>query len=355
MKILHLPTNTGGMAWSLSMGERSLGYDSRVMVRFNNLFAYPCDYPLNIERNRNLMYIYMRLCKSFLQFRRGFDVYHFNYGSTLIDAATYNVNLLDLPFYSKKARKFVTYNGCDARQKYATIARTNISACHEQDCYNGLCMNRRREKIIQKRIKKMEAHVDHFFAVNPDLLWFLPEGSTFLPYTVSGFDEIEVQGPVAMKKRLTLVHAPTNRVVKGSKYILEAIQRIQRANPGLELELILVENMSHEEALRIYQKADLVIDQLLVGWYGGLAVEVMKMGKPVIAYIREEDLQFIPEAMKRQLPIINANPNTIEQVLLECIDNPALLRETAAASLDYVHRWHNPRYVAGITTSYYER
>ena len=40
------------------------------------------------------------------------------------------------------------------------------------------------------------------------------------------------------------------------------------------------------KALKIYEEADIVIDQVLIGWYGGFGVEVMKMGKPLAVYIR---------------------------------------------------------------------
>jgi hypothetical protein len=64
--------------------------------------------------------------------------------------------------------------------------------------------------------------------------------------------------------------------------------------------------MSNEAARRIYEKADLLVDQLLAGWYGGVAVEFMALGKPVVCYLRESDLRFLPEAMRRQIPIIRA-------------------------------------------------
>ncbi len=48
----------------------------------------------------------------------------------------------------------------------------------------------------------------------------------------------------------------------------------------------IIENKPNKEAIEIYKKADIVIDQVLVGWYGAFAVEVMKMGKPVAVFIR---------------------------------------------------------------------
>ena len=49
---------------------------------------------------------------------------------------------------------------------------------------------------------------------------------------------------------------------------------------------MVVENTPHTKALKIYEEADIVIDQVLIGWYGGFGVEVMKM---------ESLLQFISE------------------------------------------------------------
>lgn len=353
MKVLHLPSPVGGMAWGLSQGERALGLDSRVLVRMDNWLQYPCDFRAGLEATNSNIVRAGRLLRTFLRFKKGYDVYHFNFGSSLLDIPQLGLNLIDLPFYDRKARLFVTYNGCDARQKYATMERTGYSACHEADCYNGYCMNPKRDARRRKRIARMNQFVRQVFAVNPDLLWFLPPGSQFLPYAVTGFDEIAFAGPIGMNKKLKILHAPTQRGAKGTEYIIKAVEELLPRYP--QVEFILVENLSHQEALRKYAEADLVIDQVLVGWYGGLAVEVMKMGKPVIAYIREEDLAFIPEAMRRDLPVISADRDSLPQVLAFCIENPDYLREKAQASLDFVNRWHDPRYVASIVKEHYEK
>ena len=103
-------------------------------------------------------------------------------------------------------------------------------------------------------------------------------------------------------------------------------------------------------------EADLVIDQILVGWYGGVAVEAMKMAKPVIARIAAEDLHFIPQQMAEdvQQTIIQVDPDTIYEVLLRCVGDKDFLRHRAAASLEYVHRWHDPLKVATQVKQAYE-
>ncbi len=119
---------------------------------------------------------------------------------------------------------------------------------------------------------------------------------------------------------------------------------------------MLVEKIHYDKARKLYAEADVVIDQLLVGNYGGFAVEMMKMGKPIIAYIREKDLRYMPSQMAADCreTIINANPSNIYNILCEIIENPSILKKRREAALEYVHRWHDPVYVAGITKSAYE-
>jgi glycosyltransferase involved in cell wall biosynthesis len=148
------------------------------------------------------------------------------------------------------------------------------------------------------------------------------------------------------------VHSPTNRGAKGTRYIEEAIVKLKEG--GLDVDFIEVENVPHERVREIYEKADLAVDQLLIGWYGGFAVEMMALGKPVICYIREEDLKFIPLEMAGDLPLINADPDTIYDVLKRVIAERGSLRAIGERSRSYVERWHDPLKIAEITKAAYE-
>ncbi|MEO0173087.1 MAG: hypothetical protein ABIL13_07570 [candidate division WOR-3 bacterium] len=352
LNVLHLPTSVGGNSWGLAQGERAIGLNSKVLVAEQNWLGYPCDISLSTENTPNLIKFINRV-RAFLKFYKGYDVFHFNFGSTLVDAAKYFLNLLDLPFY--KGVKVMTYNGCDARQKYPTMSRRDFSACHEPECYGGMCNSGFMDFVRRKRIERAARFVDHFFALNPDLFHFLPkEKTTFLPYTISRWDEIK---PVRyrLKDKINIVHAPTDRGAKGSKYIIGALENIKKKYKNIQI--FLVEKIPHEYALKIYQEAHLVIDQVLVGWYGGLAVEVMKMGIPVAVYINEEDLKYIPYEMANQLreTVINVNPFDLEERISYYIENSHLLLEKSKASLDYVLKWHDPKYVASIAKDIYEK
>ena len=181
----------------------------------------------------------------------------------------------------------------------------------------------------------------------------LPKNATFLPYTIAQWYSIESL-PYKIDKKIKILHAPSNRSAKGSSYILQALEKLQTR---YDFEIILVENLPHTQALELYKQADLVLDQILIGWYGAFAVEAMKMGKPVAVFIREEDLQFIPKEMARDLKdaVIYITHLNIEEILEHYLQNPSLLIQKSQAALEYVHKWHDPIYVAGITQSIYER
>ena len=67
--------------------------------------------------------------------------------------------------------------------------------------------------------------------------------------------------------------------------------------------------------------ADIAIDQLYAGWYGGFAVEVMAMGKTCVAY-SEEDREFVPGHVGRDADYRIA-ADTIEEDLARILDQRA--------------------------------
>ncbi len=365
MRVLHLPTPTTGNSWGLAQGERALGLESFVLIAQQNWQNYPADINLNLEKVPTIPGKFAKLAVTFLNIRDKYDVFHFNFGNSLIyipyklkqqlPTIFKYTDQLDLPFYPETAKLFVTFNGCDVRQKYVNMQRTPIAPCHNPNCYGGQCNSGRLDEYRRQGVKRMERYARYMWALTPDLLYFLPqEKSSFLPCTISSWDEVKPHLP-KLKRKLKIVHAPTNREAKGSDFILAAFDKIKQIYPDL-VEIQLVENIPHEQALKIYREADLIIDQILIGWYGAFAVEAMKMGKPVIARIAQEDLHFIPELMAKDVleTVINADPNSIYEVLLRCIEDRNFLKVHSEASLAYVHKWHHPFYVASLTKEKYE-
>jgi len=230
--------------------------------------------------------------------------------------------------------------------------RLSTSACAE--CDVAWC-DERMDAIRRKRIRKVFTYADKVFALNPDLLHFLP-GAEFLPYASVDPNEWKSAGTSARRtsqsEPFRVLHMPTNRSIKGTRYVEQACARL--CAEGWPVELRVVENVPHPQVKDLIAQADLVVDQLLTGWYGALAVEAMALGKPVLCYLREEDLKrFVP--FHEQIPIVRTTKETLAQDLDGLLRSPSRRDELGEAGRQFVAKWHDPLKIARQTIAAYQR
>jgi glycosyltransferase involved in cell wall biosynthesis len=362
LRVLHTPQIVGGHAGLLASAEREIGMQSTCVTFSRHPFDYRHDEVL-WDQSHTVVVNEIKRLKLLWRAMREFDVIHFNFGMSILprrfddaipsgrsarkvayDAYVSLVEYLDLPLLKKAGKRiFVTYQGDDARQGSYCRAHFPISPIGEvsADYYTP-----RGDLRKQREIGIFDRHADGIYALNPDLLHVLPPRARFLPYASVDLRKWSLCPPRDTSKPL-VVHAPSHRGVKGTRFVLDAVSRLKA--DGLAFDFVLIEGMKNEEARRIYEKADVLIDQLLLGWYGGIAVEFMALGKPVICYIREDDLRFIDSDMRQQLPIIRAEPGTIYQVLRESLTGKRSdLAEVGARGRAFVERWHDPIKTARI-------
>jgi hypothetical protein len=362
IRVLHCPELVGGNAQQLARAERELGLESVAVAFDQTVFAYDTDEVLFAPSDRLLRRERKRvgLLRRAL---RDFDVVHFNFGRTLTPvppdepapswrarayaACARVVELRDLPLLKRAGKAVVvTYQGDDARQGDYSRAHFDISiASHAEPGYYTPSGDEHR----RRRIRAVDRHADAVFALNPDLLRVLPVRAEFLPYAAVDLAAWTPTPPPPGRPRL--LHAPTHRGGKGTRFVLEAVERLHAE--GVRFDFELVEGVPRSEARRTYERSHLLVDQLLAGWYGGVAVELMALGRPVIAYIREGDLDQVPAEMRAELPIVDARPDTITEVLRRCLSGDTL--ELGARSRAFVERWHDPLAIAARTKRTYER
>ncbi|MBI4175368.1 glycosyltransferase family 1 protein, partial [Candidatus Berkelbacteria bacterium] len=135
-----------------------------------------------------------------------------------------------------------------------------------------------------------------------------------------------------------IAHAPSNRQVKGTPAIIEAVAKLERE--GEPITLNLIEGKTHEETLRQFADADLVIDQLIIGWYGSVSVEAMALGRPVICYL---DPLLVKLSGLNDLPIVSANETDCTAVLRDLLHDPKRRRELGRHGPAFVRRVHHPQ------------
>ena len=352
MKVLHLPTSVGGHGYGLSRAERELGLSSDVLYTTNNYFNFPADIVL-CRNNFKPLTLLAAVCASW-RYPKHYDILHFNFGSTLVDGCRGLINNWDLLLY-KKQKLFVTYNGSDARLSFETMYPDGEKHPDYAGIDDPLYANPVQENRIKKRIAQFEKAGAHFFARNPDLIRCLPKGAQFLPYIIYGLNTIDTLPYKPSNTKLRVIHAPTNRLIKGTAQIIKAVDALEKKYPG-KIELQLVEGVDNQTARNIYLNADIIVDQLRVGWYGGFALECMKIGKPVIVYLNHDDLRYVPEQMAKDCreAVLEADCDTIEQTLEECIHDKNLLQRKAVAAIEYVQVWHNPIEIAKQVVAQYK-
>lgn len=149
-------------------------------------------------------------------------------------------------------------------------------------------------------------------------------------------------------ENLLVVHAPNHRTIKGTGYLEEAVKKLQAE--GLPVELQILERVSREEVKTALARADLVVDQLVIGWYGLFALEAMALGIPVVVYLREDLKEFYRHTRlldSSEPPVLEAGPATIEELLRQVLADRSLLEEKAARSRDYVARHHSIEFIGG--------
>jgi hypothetical protein len=370
-RVVHLPTSVGGNPQGLSKHLRVLGVESETWIFQQNVFNYPGTKVIWAKDDGAFRREMMR-CLAILRAAVGFDVIHFNYGSSLASpipmfnandkgilaklkrfcAATYLQLLffVEIGLYRLFRRPmFVHYQGDDARQGDFSRAKFPHSiAQYVDDGYYSL----ETDALKRRMIRRMSRYCSQMYTVNPDLMHVLGTRAHFVPYSHISLEEWQPIYTQLEPRPLRIGHAPSHRKAKGTDLILAALEQLSREE--YEFELVLVEGLSNDQARKKYEQIDVLIDQLHAGWYGGLAVEVMALGKPVMVYIREEDLQFIPAEMKEELPFLPVTMETVKEDLQRLIEMPREdLLTLGQRSRRYVERWHDPLRIAeGIKRDY---
>lgn len=154
------------------------------------------------------------------------------------------------------------------------------------------------------------------------------------------------------KDQLVVVHAPSRRGVKGTAHVLAAVEVLKKT---INFKFVLAEKLNHEKALALYRRADILIDQLRIGWYGVLSTEGMSAGAAVVAYIRDDLLHDLASHNGGVLPIANANPKTIQKVLQRLLQDDAYRKRVAKSGKRFVDRYHSSERVSKELVGIYKK
>jgi len=136
-----------------------------------------------------------------------------------------------------------------------------------------------------------------------------------------------------------IVHSPTNLGLKGTRFVTSVAEKLARK---YDFQFRLVHGVSRREALAIRSDADIFVDQVIMGTHGLSSVEAMALAKPVVCYIKPSMTGEYPP----ELPIVNANPDTLEAALEKLIQDGELRHRLGLAGRAYVEQYHDATLIA---------
>ncbi|CAD5934941.1 glycosyltransferase [Planktothrix agardhii] len=327
---LHGVGGSANQPFTVAKALRSLGYISENLAVAPSKFEYGVTYVRPIGREN------IWGCANLIEnLANKFDIFQF-YGTPIL----WKPKSLGFPtgldlVLLKTLGKIIIYSYRGTEVRLESIFR-QVSPYHYCD----------EELIFLKKFPEREQKImmDFIYGVADRILVPDPELQTYVPDSIivpRAIDMSEWQNIGVQNKDCPLViHAPSRKAVKGSESVFAAVEKLK--DEGLDFTFELVEGLSNVEARKRYEQADIIIDQLRIGWYGVLAVEGMALGKAVISYIRDD----LTHHLGDHPPIAFANPDNITDVLRTLIQDKKRRIELGLTARKYCENVHCSQKVA---------
>jgi len=341
MKVIIGPLNIASQPYYLARGLRKYGVDATCVMYGKGSFGYKADWFVELPANQ------MERCKAYYQtlekvIEDDYDIIHYFQRSFFMSTPPKRHDMLtgfDIPLLKLRGKRIAyRFTGWELIDKKVELKNNPYSAFrHGWDGFFD-------EYLKSDYLEYLRCYCDAFMVVDPMMQEHMPEAQ-IIP-RVLRIDDFEEIGIEKREKPLVL-HAPTNRTYKGSKYIIHALKELKKE--GLRFDLKLLHKVPFREALEWYKKADLIVDQILIGWYGVLATECMAMGKPVAVYMRD-DLANTPD----DVPVQNINLDNVKDKLRDAIQDFELRKYLSERGRAYVKAIHDESIVIPKLIDVYE-
>ena len=338
-KILFGSMELANVAATLCKEFRNQKIEAYCIDFFNHPFKYASD----LSRSRHELYQEKLSMLSFVsEVISEFDVFNI-FMHTLL----YNI---DMPVYRELDKKVVVhYHGQEARLYTLAARKNNFLALLEHTYFvKGLKNDLNNLHYIFLFSNYAHAAVSYFNEFADQLkLAFTVYYEMPQPIALADFENQEGCNKEGAEK-FSIVHAPSNTDIKGSRYIADAVDALKE---NYEIEYVSLNRVPHDEVKAAIANADLIVDQLILGWHGIFALEAMAMGKPVVCYLCEG---FFEQSHVKDIPIINADIYNLKDKIEWALSNRDKLEELGKKGHEYVKTNHDAKKIAMLLLEAYE-
>lgn len=199
------------------------------------------------------------------------------------------------------------------------------------------------EENARKNAEFLEEQGRPVFVSTPELLLDAPD-AVWLPVVVDAARWSHPPAPLSQPCPVVF-HAPTNPRSKGTALIAPVLEALERQRVINYRPAAVVPSDGMPDHVK---RADIVLDQFRVGSYGVAACEALAAGRVVVGHISDQVRSAASAAAGMPLPIVEADPGSIERVLRDIVAEPDKFRELAATGPDFVARIHDGTYSARV-------
>ena len=328
----------------LARCDRLLGFRSSSLV-FNtyyitrsfdiNLILF--EGALRLTRSRFCLSIFRHLVFAWALLR--FDVFHYFYDrGILLTEKRYGINAKEIELLNKSGKRLYTYAyGADVRSRDITLSLGQPNLCQECPQPGKYCVCS--TELLDLSLANLGRGATAQIAMG-DMVAYVP-GCHDMHYWPLDARKLEAS-PVTFRvgDTLRVAHAPNHGHFKGTRILVEAIDRL--IHEGEKIELVSVQGVPNEKVIELFGGSHIVADQFVAGFHGYTALEAMALGRPVLCFLRNDQMMVDPATC----PIINTRPEQIYDVLKRCLRGEIDLHESGKNGRIYVEQHYSLEAVA---------
>ncbi len=276
-----------------------------------------------------------------------YDILYFIAGETLL---TRKLMTWELKLYKKRRKKIVMhFVGSDIRSEvYIKYKNEHLDKYFEGTLAN---MPPKQTEWQKKLCLLALEYADIILVSTPDLLEFFDYNPKvkYFPVMLNTQDiHTQIQNTIPEKypkrDKIRVVHSPSNTSIKGTAYIDKIMQKICSQYADIEYintSLPEYKDTSHPlcavsryTLLQLLQKSDILIDQIVIGWYGLQSIEGVYCENEVVVWIEPHLRKYLP----REHVFYTGEEGSVEKSILEAIHS--VRNNHRKSSKDYVHTFH---------------
>ncbi len=345
MRILHIaPFNVAGVPISFVQAERQLGHESRLVTLASHPYGYEEDICLDLPfADLSSLHFVKRL---------------FSAPEKLVVTNTHNIpekiplqwrphglaekwlvafrEFLWKPAVRRLQDEIDFWNfdvyqldgGLEFFRDGRTVRRLKELGKKVVVCYTGSDLR------VRGVLPEIDRLADVTVTVEFDHVFFHPNIHPVLfPFFPEKFKPIQPRDRYPVR----IGHAPSHRAAKGTDQILQELEELKKQ---MSIEIVLIEGLPYERALKLKQSCDLFVDQIGALGYGINALEALAFGIPVATSLVKGFAEKFPDH-----PFIDVTDGRIAEKLRPFVEDVSLRAVIGDRGRRWLERVHDTRQV----------